>query len=143
MAERFETYRGVVYPWEMDHVDHMNVQFYTAKFDQATWHFFARLDLTPSFFREQKCGMAAVQQNTTYRQELHAGDLVMIETEILEISEKTIRFLHSLINAESGGEAARSELTGVFLDRVARKSQAFPAQVRAAAEAMLAGEPAR
>ena len=28
-----ETYRGVVYPWQMDHMDHMNVQFYTAHID--------------------------------------------------------------------------------------------------------------
>jgi hypothetical protein len=23
-----ETYRGVVYPWQLDHMDHMNVQFF-------------------------------------------------------------------------------------------------------------------
>ncbi len=32
---QIETYRGVVYPWQMDQMDHMNVQFYTARFDQA------------------------------------------------------------------------------------------------------------
>ena len=28
MQEPAETYRGFVYPWEMDHIGHMNVRFY-------------------------------------------------------------------------------------------------------------------
>jgi len=37
-ATEIETYRGVVYPWQMDHMDHMNVQFLYRRFDEATWH---------------------------------------------------------------------------------------------------------
>ena len=57
------TYRGVVYPWQCDHMGHMNVMWYVGKFDEATWQFFAMFGLTPSFLREQGRGMAAVQQN--------------------------------------------------------------------------------
>jgi hypothetical protein len=53
-----ETYRGVVYPWQMDHMDHMNVQFYTARFDEATWHLFAALGMSTSYFKENRRGMA-------------------------------------------------------------------------------------
>ena len=67
------TYRGVVYPWHCDHVGHMNVMWYVGKFDEATWHFFAMFGLTPSFLREQGRGMAAVQQNITYKRELRPG----------------------------------------------------------------------
>ena len=28
MKSALETYRGVVYPWQLDHIGHMNVQFY-------------------------------------------------------------------------------------------------------------------
>ena len=31
-----ETYRGVVYPNQLDHMDHMNVQWYTSRFDEGT-----------------------------------------------------------------------------------------------------------
>ena len=41
-----ETYRGVVRPHHLDHMGHMNVQWYTAKFDEATWHFFSLLGLS-------------------------------------------------------------------------------------------------
>jgi len=30
------TYRGLVYPWHCDHMGHMNVMWYTGKFDEAS-----------------------------------------------------------------------------------------------------------
>ena len=30
------TYRGTVYPWQCDHVGHMNIMWYVGKFDEAT-----------------------------------------------------------------------------------------------------------
>ncbi len=40
-----ETYRGVIYPWNCDHMGHMNVQYYVGKFDEATWQLFAFLGM--------------------------------------------------------------------------------------------------
>ena len=40
------TYRGTVYPWQCDHVGHMNIMWYVGKFDEANWNLFARLGLT-------------------------------------------------------------------------------------------------
>lgn len=36
-----ETYRGTVYPWQCDHMGHMNVMWYAGKFDEATWQLHA------------------------------------------------------------------------------------------------------
>lgn len=41
------TYRGVVYPWQCDHMGHMNVMWCVGKFDEATWQFFSTFGLTP------------------------------------------------------------------------------------------------
>lgn len=121
-----ETYRGVVYPWQMDHMGHMNVQFYTAFFDEATWHFFAEIGITPGYLRENHRGMAAVEQRTLYKQELHAGALIRITSELLEMKPKGIRFLHRMYNCETGEEAASTELFAVHIDAEARKSVPFP-----------------
>jgi acyl-CoA thioester hydrolase len=121
-----ETYRGVVYPWQMDHMDHMNVQFYTARFDEATWHFFAALGMTTSYFKENRRGMAALEQRTLYKQELHAGTLIRITSELLEMKPRTIRFLHRMYDTESGEEVATSELVGAHIDSGARKAVLFP-----------------
>lgn len=101
-----QTYRGVVYPWKCDHIGHMNVMWYVGKFDEATWNFFATVGLGPSYLREGTHAMAAVQQNISYKRELVAGDLVAVDSQLLEIRPKVIRFSHELTNSETGEVAA-------------------------------------
>lgn len=129
MADLPVTYRGVVYPWQCDHMGHMNVMWYVGKFDEATWQFFSSLGLSPSFLRGQNRGMAAVQQNITYRRELLPGDVVAIRSGVLEIKEKAVRFFHEMSNVETGEVSAISELTAVHLDTLRRKACPFPEPV--------------
>ena len=124
-----ETYRGVVYPWQLDHMDHMNVQFYTARFDEATWHLFAALGMTTSYFKANRRGMAALDQRTLYKRELHAGALIRITSELLEMKPKTIRFLHRMYDTENGEEVATTELVGAHIDTDARKAVPFPDEI--------------
>ena len=35
------TYRGATYPWQCDHIGHMNIIWYVSKFDEANWNLFA------------------------------------------------------------------------------------------------------
>lgn len=124
-----ETYRGVVYPWQLDHMDHMNVQFYTARFDEATWHLFAALGMSTDYFKANRRGMAALEQRTLYKKELHAGALIRISSELLEMKPKTIRFLHRMYETGSGEEVASSELVGAHIDTDARKAVPFPEEI--------------
>ena len=125
-----ETYRGVVYPYQLDHMGHMNVQWYTSKFDEGTWHLFALAGLTSDYFGENNRGMAALEQNTKYKAELMAGNLIVVKSEIIEVRDKTIRFFHSMENAETGVEAATTELVAAHLDRELRKACPFPEDIR-------------
>jgi acyl-CoA thioester hydrolase len=121
--------RGVVYPWQCDHMGHMNVMWYTGKFDEATWHLFGYIGVTPSYLRDHKRGMAGLQQDTSYKRELFAGDLVIIRSEILEMRQKVIRMFHEMFNAETGEIAATTVLTAVHLNRETRKSCPFPTDI--------------
>ena len=85
------TYRGTVYPSQCDHMGHMNVMWYVAKFDEASWQLLAMLGLTASRFRSEGIGMAAVDQHLEYRRELHAGDAVTIRSAIVGVAAKSIR----------------------------------------------------
>ena len=137
------TYRGTVYPWHCDHIGHMNVMWYVGKFDEANWNLIARIGLTPTYLRQSGRGMAALQQNISYKRELLAGDIVEITSRVLEVCDKTIRFLHEMRNAETDEIVASCEITGVHMDRQARKSAAFPEAIRIAAMRHLAStEPA-
>ena len=131
------TYRGTVFPWHCDHMGHMNVMWYVGKFDEATWHLFASLGITRAFMREAGSVFGAVQQNITYMRELAAGDIVEVRSRVLEIRGKVIRFEHEMINSNTGQACARCEQTTVHIDANARKATAFPAAIRAAAEAAI------
>ncbi len=137
MPEAPITYRGTVYPWHCDHVGHMNVMWYVGKFDEATWQFFNLLGLSPSYLRSALRGMAAVDQHISYLRELHAGDVVTVRTTLLDISEKSIRFVHEMTNDESLEVVARTTLKGVHIDLQTRKSVRFAEAVSARASSML------
>ena len=124
------TYRCAVYPWHCDHMGHMNVMWYVGKFDEATWHLFTLLGLTPTFLRENARGMAAVEQNIAYKRELHAGDIVSVYSRLLEIKDKALRFEHEMRKDDTAEVAATTVLTALHLDTVARKACAFPQAVR-------------
>jgi acyl-CoA thioester hydrolase len=93
----------------------MNIMWYVGNFDEANWNLFARIGLTPSYLRESGRGMAALQQNITYKRELLAGDIVEVRSVLLEIRDKSIRFKHEMRNAETGEIAAFCETTGVHM----------------------------
>jgi len=136
-ASRRVTYRGSVYPSQCDQMGHMNVAFYVAKFDEASWQLFAAIGLTPSRLREERIGMAGVEQHIEYRRELFAGDVVTVTSTVLEIEDKAIRFAHEMRNDETGELAARMVVVAVHLDRAARKARPFPGDVREKARAMI------
>ena len=131
------TYKGVIYPWQCDQMGHMNVMLYTGKFDEATWNLLAELGVTRSYLDDQQCGMAAVAQNTSYKQELLAGDVIEIYSQIFEVREKVICFQHEMRNLVTGQVAAVTELTAVHMDRQTRKSCPLPEPIRARAQSRL------
>ena len=118
-------------------MNHMNVQWYTSKFDEATWHLFSAVGITNKYILENQRGMAAIEQITKYKSEVVAGDLLLIKSKILEVTEKTIRFLHIMYNAETEREISTSELLGVHLDREKRKSCALPDNIKDRCKALI------
>lgn len=134
------TARSVVYPWQCDHMNHMNVMWYTGKFDEATWQLMGHIGLTPSYLRNNNRGLAAVQQETAYKRELLAGDLIVIRSAILEMREKVIRFYHEMLNAETNEIAATTTLTGIHLDSETRKSCPFPSEILEAGRRLILAE---
>ncbi|HUQ24584.1 MAG TPA: thioesterase family protein [Burkholderiales bacterium] len=132
-----ETYRGAVYPWHCDQMGHMNVMWYVGKFDEATWNLFASIGVTMAYLRENKRGMAAVQQDITYKRELLAGDTVAVRSTLLEVREMSAKFVLEMRQAVTGEVAAICVLTGVSIDTQTRKSCAFAAEIVDRARALV------
>ncbi len=142
LTQSLITYRGAVYPSQCDHMGHMNVAWYVAKFDEATWQLFAAIGLTRSCLAAESLGMAGVEQHIEYKRELYAGDVVTVSSAILEVKDKAIRFAHEMKNDESGEVAARTVLVAVHLDTVTRRARALPTDVRERACSMIDGQQA-
>jgi acyl-CoA thioester hydrolase len=137
MGNMVETARGTLHEWQRDHMGHINVRAYMEKFEEACWQFYAMLGMPASLLRSGELHLAAVQQNIAYRRELYPGDTVCVRTGVLEMRQKVLRFVHELTNTETGEVSATCEFTVVCLDPQARKSRAFPEEVRLRAHAFL------
>jgi len=140
MSEFTITHRGTVYPWQCDHMGHMNVMWYVGKFDEASWQLLSCLALTRARISRDGAGMAAVEQRIEYKRELRAGDVVTIRSKVLEVKDKTIRMRHEMTNDETGDLAAVTEIVGVHIDMTARRACALPSDVREQAIRMINNE---
>lgn len=140
-GEFLTTYRGMIYPKHLDHMGHMNVQHYVEKFDEGVWHLFAALGVTSGYIRDKNRGMAAVEMNIRYKQEMFAGDLVVVRSGLLEIKDKSLRLIQEMLNGETGEVTAIEEVVVVHLDRKARKAIPFPAEIVAKARERIVDYP--
>jgi acyl-CoA thioester hydrolase len=130
----------MIYPWQCDHMGHMNVMWYVGKFDESSWQVLSMLGLGRSRMQAEGIAMAAVEQHLEFKRELHAGDAVTIRTSILEINDKSLRLRHEMRQDETGELAASTIVTGVHLDARSRKARPIPADVRARATQVLKSE---
>ena len=130
MSGSIVTYRGTVYPWQCDHMGHMNVMWYAGKFDEATWQLLASVGLSSARLRKEQIGMVAVEQHIEYKREVLAGDLLTIRSSVQERREKSLLLLHEMTNQETQELAARTTLTGVCIDMTTRKVRPLPADIR-------------
>lgn len=128
-AERI-TYRGVVTQWHCDHVGHLNIAHYVSRFDEAHWAFFADLGLTASWLRDNRRGMAAVEENLRYLREVRAGDTVTIVSRLVQIKAKVIVSDHSMTNDATSEVCATERIACALVDLDARKATAFPDSIR-------------
>jgi acyl-CoA thioester hydrolase len=109
---------------------HLNVQYYASMFDQATWAFLSEFGITSEYMKANRRGMAAVSQQTNYLLELFSGDIVEIQSELLEVTERTIRFLHTMRRRPQMDTIATSELVGVHFDAEIHKSCPLPQAIK-------------
>jgi len=140
-GELILTYRGTVYPQHLDHMDHMNIQYYMAKFDEAVWNLFHRIGLTPSYLRAENRGMAALETNVRYLEELFAGDVVAVHSGVLRVGETSLRFVQEMRYGDTGETAAIMRAVAVDLDRAERRPVPFPEAIAARARALVVDYP--
>jgi acyl-CoA thioesterase FadM len=105
-----ETFRGGVFPSEVDSTEHFTVACYYQKFEAATWRFLRQTGVDPVAAR-------TTTALTHYKAELRQRDIYRIETAVIESGDgPTIG--HKLFNAETGTlcTTMQQTLAGVSLE---------------------------
>jgi acyl-CoA thioesterase FadM len=90
-----ETYRGTVYRWELDQYDHFTVAFYFQRFGDAGQVLLESLGLGRDRF-------VTADVYVHYISEFHAGDLLHIETGVIELTDDGFVAGHKVFDSTSG-----------------------------------------
>ncbi len=130
MAEWMETHRAVVFPWHCDHIGHMNVRWYAHFFDDASFHLWTRIELTPADLKQRGVATVIASTKTDFQHELNAGDLVIVRSAFTELGSTSLKHRSRLTNAETGVLSATQESVEVFFDLEARKPVPMPDDIR-------------
>ena len=135
-----ETCRATVAPADCDHLGHMNVQHYFAAVSDGMFSLMVRLGLGPDEIRTRRISFAVVRAETDFHRELLAGDVVVLESAVVKLGEKSATFQHRLKNAATGGVAMNTEFKCVLVELDKRQATAIPDDIRAAAAQLIAEE---
>jgi len=129
MTEGIETWRGMAHPWNCDSMGHMNTRFYAAIYDDASFHFLARL--APSRAqKESGLGWADVRQLIEYKQEVASGALLLVRTQLKRLGRTSVEYRHELRDAETDLLHSTSEQVTVRFDLRARKAAPLDDEIR-------------
>jgi acyl-CoA thioester hydrolase len=140
MPTYVETHRATVAPADCDDLGHMNVQHYFAAVSDGMFRLMARVGLTPEEIRRHQRSFAVVRAEGEFLRELHAGDMLVLESTVLQFGDRSATFHHRLRHAATGTVAMTAHFTCVFLDLETRRVVTIPDDLRSAAVEMFADE---
>lgn len=116
----------------MDRMGHMNVRYYMAVFDTATWRMFADHGLDDAYFSTTENGVFALKQFIQYLAEVRPGETVAVYTRLLGLTDKRIHLMHFMANLDTGGLAAIIESLITHANLKVRKAAPLPSEIAAA-----------
>ena len=129
-AEWKELFRGVVFPWNCDHIGHMNARWYAHHFDDAGFHLWTVNNVPQSELHGRGVSMVVAQIKIDYVSEMKAGELLVIKGGFSRIGTKSLTHSMRMFNADTGKLTATQECIEVFFDPIARTSAPMPDDVR-------------
>jgi acyl-CoA thioester hydrolase len=121
-----DTYRGSVFASDCDEVGIMHVKNYVGKFEEATCQLIGSVGFTPQYLRDNNISVVSVEHHIKYINELLPKDLIVIKSQILELSRSSIKFFHRMTNVQTNMVAAEMVIVAVQINGSNRKSSKIP-----------------
>ena len=97
-----ETYRGTVYRWEVDNVDHFTVAYYFERFEDATLGLLHALRLDPAALAGTGHACVTLDCHVRYRRELRMGDILHIRSGVIDVAGDGLVVGHQVFDSADG-----------------------------------------
>jgi acyl-CoA thioester hydrolase len=117
--------RTVPADW-IDYNGHMMDAYYFVAFTEATEALLDYLGLGAAYRAQANCGLYTVECHLRFRASIRAGAKLRYSSQLLAADTKRLHVLHRMVVAESGAEAATSELMFLHVDLAAERVTPFP-----------------
>lgn len=130
MPDWMETHRAVAFPWNCDHIGHLNVRWYAHFFDDAGFHLWSRIGISHATLKDRGLATVIARTTTDFLHEVRAGELVVVESAFTRLGTKSLDAFHRMKNAETGTLCATQHLVEVFFDPASRKPCPMPDDLR-------------
>lgn len=127
-----------VEPKHLDHMNHMNVMWYTHFFDKAIWHWYESFDFGASYHTQSGWGSFALETHTRYLSELRVGDRLGVHIRMLARNAKLFHYIMYMQRLSDGALSATSELLGIHIDMSTRRSAPLPEHIGAYFDGLIA-----
>ena len=129
-----ETYRGIVYRWEVDHNDHLTVAFYFAHLGDATLALLDSLELGRDSNRRRGNLCLTADCYVRYVRELRVGDIMHAASGVIAVERDGLVLGHKIFNSGTGEICTTIEQRVRHVETRRRVPRALPAGRRRAAE---------
>ncbi len=127
-----------VEPAWIDYNGHLNMAYYNVLFDRAVDEVYEVLGIGHAYLKQTRHSTFTAEVHVRYLREIHEGDPVRVEFQLLDFDEKRIHYFETLKHAEQGWVSATSENMTLHVDMAAKKVAPFPGSVMRALAAMKA-----
>ena len=115
-----------VEPEWIDYNGHLNMAFYNVLFDRAVDEVYEFIGIGHNYLKRTQHSTFTAEVHVRYLREIHEGDPVRVEFQLLDFDAKRIHYFETLRHAEQSWVSATSENMTLHVDMTAKKVAPFP-----------------
>ena len=133
----FISNKSAVNTWDLDHEAMGSSQFKIGCISDAATHLFTYCGADFNWRNEYDIGSAALDYSVRYFKDAPLGMAVTMYTNFTNIGNKSLKFIHHMVDDSTGDIIMDIEVVAVLFDLKKRKSMVIPEDFRAKASKLL------
>ena len=135
--DAFISCKSAVNTWDLDHEEMGSSQFKIGCVSDAATHIFTYCGADFNWRNEYDIGSAALDYSVRYFKDAPLGMAVTMHTNFTKIGNKSLKFIHHMVDDSTGDVIMDIEVVAVLFDLKKRKSMVVPEDFRAKASKLL------